>query len=332
MTEPLPAPPIAPDADLSGFDFMPLHGDRLRASDTNSRATDAEFRAAINLWWAAWKQVPAASLPDDDVVLCKLADLGRDLKAWRKVKAVAMANFLKCSDGRLYHPFLAAEAAKAWELRLKARAKAKAGNDKRWGQKQGGEPVDNPSSCDPPATGKRSPKDSPSDSDASPKHSPEDRKGHRQDKTNPNTAFPVLEASGPAGPPAGGEIPTPNPEAPARILAECTRAKLEDPTAENAIVGRWISSGATPTQVATALAEARRYKPAGEPLEARYVNPIVERIVEADRRTRDQVEARVRRTQDGLAELRQAKADPMPDSVRAKIPRKPAGEPDEAAA
>lgn len=324
MTEPLPAPPIAPDADLSGFDFMPLHGDRLRASDTNSRATDAEFRAAINLWWSAWKQIPAASLPDDDVVLCKLADLGRDLKAWRKVKAVALANFVKCSDGRLYHPFLAAEAAKAWELRLKARAKAKAGNDKRWGGKQGGEPVDNHPPGDPPATPKRSPKESPGDKNGSPKDSPEDRKGQRQDRTNTNTAFPVLEASGPVDPPAGGESSTPNPEASARILAECARAKLEDPTAGNSILARWIEKGATPSQVATALAEARRYKPAPEPLDARYVNPILERLVETDRKAREQAEARVQRTLAENEALRKAAelAVPRPEHVR--IPRKAA--------
>lgn len=311
VSQDLPPPPIAPDADLSGFDFMPLHGDRLRASDTNSRATDAEFRAAINLWWAAWKQVPAASLPDDDVVLCKLADLGRDLKTWRKVKSVAMANFVKCSDGRLYHPFLAAEAAKAWDLRLKARAKAKAGNEKRWGHKHGGDPVDNHPTSDPTATDKPSHKESPSDPNESPGESLKDRKGHRQDRTNTNTAFPVKEASGPVDPAAGGPEKPPTPEATARILAECTRAKLEDPTAENAIVGRWISSGATPSQVATALAEARRYKPA-EPLEARYVNPIVERIVEADRKARQAAEDRIRRTAEENARIVAAKATAVP--------------------
>ena len=308
MSEPLPAPPIAPEADLTGFDFMPLHGDRLRASDTNSRATDAEFRAAINLWWAAWKQVPAASLPDDDVVLCKLADLGRDLKAWRKVKAVAMANFVKCSDGRLYHPFLAAEAAKAWDLRQKARAKAKAGNDKRWGPKQSGDPVDNHPRGDPTATRKPSPGESPSDPNESPGESPRDRKGQGQDRTNPNTAFPVMEASGLADPTAGSESSTPNPEASARILAECARAKLEDPTSGNAIVVRWIEKGATPSQVAIALAEARRSKPAPEPLDARYVNTILERNMETDRKARAAAEERVRRTAEENARIREAAA------------------------
>lgn len=323
MTEPLPAPPIAADADLSGYDFMPLHGDRLRSSDTNGRATDAEFRAAINLWWSAWKQVPAASLPDDDVILCKLADLGRDLRSWRKVKAVAMSNFVKCSDGRFYHPFLAAEAARAWELRLKARAKGIAGNAKRWG-KDGGNPVDNPPGGDPPSDPNGSPKDRTGDGNGSLKESPKDRKGQRQDRTNPNTAFPVSEASGAEPPPAGGGDQPPNPEASARIVAECERAKLEDPTAQNPIVARWIERGAAPSQVATALAEARRYKPPPEPLEARYVNPIVERLIETDRKARDAAEERVRRTLAENEALRKAAETAVPRPPHIAIPRKAA--------
>lgn len=117
MTD-LPAPLTPADCDLRGLDYMPFHGARLYDSDFNARASDAEFRAAMALWWAAWQQVPAASLPDDDVVLCKLADLGRDLKTFRKIKAAALHNFQKCNDGRLYHTFLAGEAAIAWEKRM----------------------------------------------------------------------------------------------------------------------------------------------------------------------------------------------------------------------
>lgn len=325
MSQQLPDPPIASDADLSGFDFMPLHGDRLRASDTNIRATDAEFRAAINLWWAAWKQVPAASLPDDDVILCKLADLGRDLKSWRKVKAVAMAHFVKCSDGRLYHPFLAAEASKAWELRLKARAKAAAGNAKRWGQRNAGDPVDNPPSGDPPAIQNPSPNESPSDARSSPKDSPEDRKGHGQDRTNTNTAFPVLDTSGLRPTSAGGELkPNPNPELLPRIVAECERGKLDDASPESPIIARWIKAGATPTHVATAIAEGMRSRQGNEPLSTRYIDPIVARIVAADRKARELAAAREARTQAEIANIRAAKATAVarPDSIR--IPRKAA--------
>lgn len=306
MTTELPAPPIAADADLTGYEYMPLHGDRLRASDTNGRATDAEFRAAVNLWWSAWKQVPASSLPDDDVVLCKLADLGRDIKTWRKVKPVAMANFVKCSDGRLYHRFLAIEAAKAWELRLKARAKGIAGNAKRWGGKQGGEPVDNPPDGDPPRMPDTSPKDRSSDKNGSPGESPKDRKRQDMTGTNPTTAFPVLDASGPESPKAVGENSTPNPEATARVLAECARAKFENTTADDPVIGRWIAEGFTASQVANGIAESARSWKGPGPLTSGYCDNAVRRIVEADRTARRQAEARVRQTAEECERIRKA--------------------------
>lgn len=121
MTDQVPAPFVPAEVDLRGYEYMPYYGDRLRDSDLNSRATDAEYRAAHNLWWAAWKQVPAASLPDDEATLCKLADLGRDLRTWRTVKDRAMHGFELCSDGRYYHRVLAEVALDAWAGRLEHR-------------------------------------------------------------------------------------------------------------------------------------------------------------------------------------------------------------------
>jgi hypothetical protein len=131
MAEP-PAPLVPAEVDLRGYEFMPLYGARLRDSELNSRATDAEFRAAINLWWSSWNQVPAASLPYTDIELCRLADLGRDLRAWAKVKGRALHGFIACSDGRLYHVVLSAIALEAWQGRVNATAKGKYGASKRW--------------------------------------------------------------------------------------------------------------------------------------------------------------------------------------------------------
>ena len=114
--------PLTPaDCDLRGLEWMPLYGGRLFGSDFDAHATDSEWRAALQLWWAAWNQVPAASLPDDDVALCRLAGYGRDLKAWRKVKERALYGFAICTDGRLYHRALAEFAKDSWERRLKDR-------------------------------------------------------------------------------------------------------------------------------------------------------------------------------------------------------------------
>jgi hypothetical protein len=122
MTE-LPEPLVPADVDLQGFGFMPLYGTKLFGSDFNSQCNDAEWRAGVTLWWAAWNQVPAASLPDSDVALCRLADLGRDLDTWHKLKANALHGFVKCSDGRLYHKILSAIALDAWGKRVKERTR-----------------------------------------------------------------------------------------------------------------------------------------------------------------------------------------------------------------
>lgn len=110
MTEPL----VPPEIDLQSFDYMPLKVAQLRDSDFSGIANDAEFRAGVTLWCAAWHQLPASSLPDDERLLCKLAGFGRDLKAWGKVRDVALRGFVLCSDGRFYHPIIADLAIVAW--------------------------------------------------------------------------------------------------------------------------------------------------------------------------------------------------------------------------
>lgn len=113
----LPEPMTPPDCDLRGLEYMPLLGQRLFGSKFDAMANDSEWRAGLTLWWAAWTQCPAGSLPDDDMALCRLADLGRDLKHWKRLKERALHGFVKCSDGRLYHPTLAEQALVAWSKR-----------------------------------------------------------------------------------------------------------------------------------------------------------------------------------------------------------------------
>ena len=146
MTAPQPLTP--PDCDLRGLEYMPLLGNALFGSDFNSRANDSEWRAGLTLWWAAWNQVPAASLPDDDIALCRLADLGRDVKSWRKLRKVALHGFITCSDGRLYNPTLARQALVAWDKRVKERERKAA-----WRAKRMGQDADVPRDTPPPERG-----------------------------------------------------------------------------------------------------------------------------------------------------------------------------------
>lgn len=117
--------PLTPaDCDLRGLEWMPLYGARLLTSETWLRATPEARCAALTLWWASWHQVPAASLADDDLLLSQLAGYGvAGVKQWRRIRDQAMRGWIKCSDGRLYHPTVAALACEAWDRRVKERAR-----------------------------------------------------------------------------------------------------------------------------------------------------------------------------------------------------------------
>lgn len=115
----LPAPLTSAACDLSDFQYMELDVRRLRDSKFAAAAEGEAFRAGILLWCAAWHQVPAASLPDDDVELANLAGYGRVLKEWQKVRAAALHGFVKCADGRLYHPVVAEKAIAAFAAKEK---------------------------------------------------------------------------------------------------------------------------------------------------------------------------------------------------------------------
>lgn len=121
-----PAPPIAADADLSDFKFIPLHIDRLKRSKAwllAKRRPELGFYL-VNLWTAAWQQVPAGSLEDDDDELCDKAMC--DPKNWPKVREAVLRGWVKCSDGRLYHPVVAEIASESWESRVGYRARTAA--------------------------------------------------------------------------------------------------------------------------------------------------------------------------------------------------------------
>lgn len=97
----LPSPPRHIDAratKVMGFDV-----EQLRRSGMGPLADGETFRAAVMLWLAAFHEVPAGSLPNDDGTLCGLAGLGRDRKTWERVRGVATNGFMLHADGRLYH-------------------------------------------------------------------------------------------------------------------------------------------------------------------------------------------------------------------------------------
>lgn len=123
MSDKLPAPLTPANCDLRDFDGFLMNVERLLASELWALSTPEEFKCAMALWCRAWKQVPCASLPDDDKVLAAFSGAGR---RWQKVKRLALRGFVKCSDGRLYHATLSQDALRA----MKAKAENKARTEK----------------------------------------------------------------------------------------------------------------------------------------------------------------------------------------------------------
>ncbi len=110
----LPEPLVPAEVDLRDFSWMPIEVHRLRRSKAwliCKRKPELCFYM-LNLWTAAWHDTPAASLEDDDDVLADLAMC--EPSKWQKVREHVLRGWIKCSDGRLYHPVVADLARGAW--------------------------------------------------------------------------------------------------------------------------------------------------------------------------------------------------------------------------
>lgn len=116
--------PLTPaGSDLRDFPHTPMFRSRLFGSSFHARANDSEWRAGVTLWLKSWDQVPAGSLPSDDIELCRLAEMARNMKDWLKVKGEALRGWVECSDGRLYHPVVAEGVNNAIEKKIAQRLK-----------------------------------------------------------------------------------------------------------------------------------------------------------------------------------------------------------------
>lgn len=118
----LPHPLTPADCDLRDRAFMPLNVARLCNSGLAYDETLAACGAAVLLRCVSWHQLPAASLPDDDEWLAKCLGYwhrGKIDRDWPAIRDGALRDWIKCSDGRLYHPALAAKARDAWAAEIK---------------------------------------------------------------------------------------------------------------------------------------------------------------------------------------------------------------------
>lgn len=130
-----PDPLVPAHVDLRPFHCILLDVDKLLTSKFNAIASADEFRAGLNLWLRAFREVPAASLPNDERHLAALAGLSGNMEKWEAVREVAMHKFVLCSDGRWYHPVVAEKAIEAWAKLERNRTRTEAARSVRWGAK-----------------------------------------------------------------------------------------------------------------------------------------------------------------------------------------------------
>lgn len=136
----LPAPLVPAEVDLRDFAFMPLDVARLRDSDLAASETPEACWAAVLLWSASWHQVPAGSMPDDDRWIAKhagYAQRGKIAKEWAEVRNGALRGWIRCDDGRLYHPVVAEKAIDGWRGKLRQRHAAEMARVKKHNQRHG---------------------------------------------------------------------------------------------------------------------------------------------------------------------------------------------------
>lgn len=283
--------PLTPkDCDLRDFAFMPLDVVRLRDSDLAVHVTGEEFRAAVLLWCAAWHQVPAASLPDDDKILASLAGYGRVVAEWKKVRDGALRGWIVCADGRLYHPVVAEKAREAWRGKHQ-HAYGKLGDRVRKANKarleQGQAAWVIPAFDDWISAGMPTERDLfPSESNTNSGGKPADSAGNKTGipPENPLKGEGQGEGQGDlkeerdarASEPglSGGDGYLPNPT-PYGLLAKLLRSKGIDVAPGRPDFREWVEKGLTEDEALAAVEAARQAKPAPEPIPWTYLAKVL---------------------------------------------------------
>ena len=110
---------------------MPLDVPRFRKSRAMAMLPPEHFMPWFGLILEAWHQLPAASIPNDDIELASLAGFGRQVLQWQAVRDGALYGWVLCSDGRFYHPVVAEKANEAWMRRLEDRHRKYVSREKK---------------------------------------------------------------------------------------------------------------------------------------------------------------------------------------------------------
>lgn len=128
--------PYPADLEAKGWN-LDLDYEKIEQSDTWAVASAEQRPWLLMLWLMAWRQVPVASLPNNDRLIA--ARIGMPLEQFTAWKDVLLSGWELANDGRLYHRTLTQHVLRMAEKRSKDRARVAAYRDKLTPQNSGNE-------------------------------------------------------------------------------------------------------------------------------------------------------------------------------------------------
>lgn len=138
---------LYPEYSTRQFDWMPIPLDLLTSGAVAVTASPEAYKAAIFLLAESWRQHPGGTLPDDDYKLARLT--GLPLEIWRRLRDEALQEWVRCPDGRYYHPGLRERVTSMATERLRSVESGRRGGQNSAGRRTNGKPPSSPPSVVP---------------------------------------------------------------------------------------------------------------------------------------------------------------------------------------
>jgi len=116
-------PPYPADLEAKGW-CLDYDYERIEQSDTWAIATPEQRPWLLMLWLISWRQVPVASLPNDDRLIA--ARIGMPVQQFTDWREILLSGWQLATDGRMYHETLTQHALRMAEKRVKDRSRVAA--------------------------------------------------------------------------------------------------------------------------------------------------------------------------------------------------------------
>lgn len=114
MTDALWPEPLVPAEVCFDRDTeFPMPSELIRFGALAMEQDARVFRCVVSLMEQSWRGSPAASIRDAGARMYRLADTTKQW--WRLHAEKVLSHFVRCNDGRFYHPELAQLAVKRWD-------------------------------------------------------------------------------------------------------------------------------------------------------------------------------------------------------------------------